>query len=83
VCNEFVKVDISELVDLKAQIMSCILVLLVSRSDELVVLLESFDAELSHIRSILLLVEGLGLLSPLVLDFCVLVVIRNPCTHDG
>jgi hypothetical protein len=69
VCNEFVKVDISELVDLKAQILSCILVLLVSRSDELVVLLESLDAELSHIRSVLLLVEGLGLLGPVVLDF--------------
>jgi len=48
-----------------------------------VVLLESLDAELSHIRSILLLVEGLGLLGPVVLDIRVLVVLRNPCTHDA
>lgn len=66
--NELIEVDVSELVDLEAQVFSCILVLLVGGSNELVVLLESLDAELCHIRSILLLIEGLSLLGPVVLD---------------
>lgn len=77
--DEFGLEHVRILVDAQAQVASLTLVLGIGLSNLLVVLLERFDPEVSHVGAVLLLVLQGGKLCPLGLHVFFVVHLGDPC----